>query len=258
MEISSNRKKCKIKLNEQQLDLFSNSDVEEDISTFTLTLSVNGKSENVPANRIVDGRTALFRRERIAPLEESVNFIESSKLEEDDIAILYGSLVDLDREDFLDNSLTLFDQNLSSIKQKATKRGVVLKIKLKNRKTPVLLSSLGEGVNRYIAILCAIWASKDGVLLIDEIENGIHYSNFPKLWKLIYQTSIDANCQIFITSHSKECIKAFNDMQLNNNDNSSTYFEIYRSSKSKNIQVKERSSTQLEYALTHEGNIRGE
>ena len=131
---------------------------------------------------------------------------------------------------------------------------MILKLKLKNRDTPVLLSSLGEGINRYIAILCAIWASKDGYLFIDEIENGIHYTNYEKLWKIIFDASEKAKCQIFITTHSKECIEAFN--RVNENDEG-IYLEFYKNQKNGLIVVKERDNEQLEYALTHNSEIRG-
>jgi predicted ATP-dependent endonuclease of OLD family len=124
----------------------------------------------------------------------------------------------------------------------------------------VLLSSLGEGINRYIAILCAIWASKDGVLLIDEIENGIHYTNYKKLWQIIFQASVDANCQLFITTHSKECIAAFNDVQLDNKYDAcnAQYFEFYRHLKKDLIVASNIDKERLHYSLTHEGRVRGE
>ncbi len=82
---------------------------------------------------------------------DQVNFVGSTKTDEREIAVLYGSLVDLDREDFLNNSLKLFDDNLISIKQRATKNNVILKLKLKDRQTPVLLSALGAKVSIYSA-----------------------------------------------------------------------------------------------------------
>jgi AAA15 family ATPase/GTPase len=196
-----------------------------------------------------------FHRNRQITVD-NVHFIRSTKTSEQDIAILYGSLVDLDREDFLNDSLKIFDDNIISIKQRATENRVILKLKLKDRKMPVLLSSLGEGINRYIAILCAIWASKDGFLLIDEIENGIHYTNYKKLWQLIFQASADASCQLFITSHSKECIEAFNEVQLKYNEGA--YFEFYKNLKTDMITASKRHKEQLKYSLTHQGRVRGE
>ncbi len=191
----------------------------------------------------------------------SVNFINSAVLSDEELAIFYGSFVDMDMEYFIDQSLSQFDEQIVSFKPRATEKGMVLKVKLKEKKEHVLLSSMGEGVSRYIAILCAIWASKDGVLLIDEIENGIHYTNYPKFWKLIHQASRDANCQIFATTHSKECIEAFNQTQLEaeqENYPESAYFELFRNAKTEMIDAHSRSSEQLRYALTHEGRMRGE
>jgi AAA15 family ATPase/GTPase len=159
---------------------------------------------------------------------------------------------------FLNESLRRFDDDIISIKQRATKNNVILKLKLKDRQTPVLLSSLGEGLNRYIAVLCAIWASKDGFLLIDEVENGIHYTNYKKLWHIIFQASAEANCQLFITSHSKECIEAFNEVQLEDNNNSGAYFEFYKNLKTNMITASKRDKEQLKYSLTHQGRMRGE
>ncbi|WP_024298994.1 AAA family ATPase [Methylomicrobium lacus] len=187
-----------------------------------------------------------------------ITYISSAKLNEQDIAILLGSLVDSDKEDFLNQSLSLFDPNIVSIKQITTKHGVVLKFKLKGQDNLVLLSSLGEGVNRYIAILCAIWANKDGFLLIDEIENGIHYTNYKKLWEIIFEASVAANCQLFITTHSKECISAFNDVQFENETCDTQYFEFYNNLKTGLIDASGIDKEQLRYSLTHEGRIRGE
>ena len=163
--------------------------------------------------------------------------------------------MDLNKEDYLYQSLENFDENIVSLKAiPAQHSRMILKLKLKNRETPVLLSSLGEGINRYIAILCAIWASKDGYLFIDEIENAIHYTNYEKLWRIILDASEKANCQIFITTHSKECIEVFN--RVNENDEG-IYLEFYKNQKNGLIVVKERDNEQLEYALTHNSEIRG-
>ncbi|WOE70846.1 AAA family ATPase [Hydrogenimonas thermophila] len=184
---------------------------------------------------------------------KNVKFIPSSSLNTLLISILYGNLIEFDKEEFLNNSLQLFDQNIKSLKQIVKENEVVLKVKLTDRLVP--LSSLGEGINRFIAILCAIWASKDGYLLIDEIENGIHYTNYEKLWKIIFEASKEANCQVFATTHSKECIEAFNKV---NKENEGAYLEFYMNKKTNNILVKNRDYEQLSYSLSHKGRFRGE
>jgi AAA15 family ATPase/GTPase len=218
----------------------------------SLKLTVNEESFIVPIERISD-RTLMIRRELDSKL--SINFISSSTAEEKEIAIYYGRLIDINMEKFLDESLSLFDENIIALKQKMTDRDVVLKLQLKNRETPVLLSSLGEGINRYIAILCAIWSSKNGYLFIDEIENGIHYTNYEKLWRIIFEASEKANCQVFVTSHSKECIEAFNRV---NEEDEGIYLELYKNQKNGLIEAQDIDYKQLSYELTHGGEVRGE
>jgi AAA15 family ATPase/GTPase len=258
IKISTENKRCEMYLNVQPDGFGFDPEFEEDmeniIPTTSLSLAINGNEKSFPVERLLRRKMPLLKERKI----ENVNLIGSAKTEEREIAVLYGSLVDLDREYFLNDSLRIFDDNIISIKQRATKNNVILKLKLKDRQTPVLLSSLGEGLNRYIAVLCAIWACKDGFLLIDEVENGIHYTNYKKLWHIIFQASAEANCQLFITSHSKECIEAFNEVQLEDKNNSGAYFEFYKNLKTDIFTASKRDKEQLNYSLTHQGRMRGE
>ncbi|MGR8933106.1 MAG: AAA family ATPase [Gammaproteobacteria bacterium] len=254
MAISSSSKSCIIERRIKPLDESDNEqDIENILPIEVFTFSVNGSSTDLSENAFLNTKFR-FTPPYFAP----INYIYSSKIDEQEIAILLGSLINLDREEFLNSSLQTFEENIIAIKQIVKKRGVILKLKLKNKDSLVLLSSLGEGINRYIAILCAIWASKDGILLIDEIENGIHYTNYEKLWRLIFQASQDANCQLFITSHSKECISAFNAAQFEIESCNAQYFEFYRNLKTGLITASAIDKEQLRYALTHEGRMRGE
>lgn len=232
-------------------DLFN--EEEDTIITHEPVLKLTLEKEHriIPIDR-------LFNRPMMGREPENklnINFISSSTTDERQIAVYYGKLVNLNKEEYLNDSLSLFDENIVALKQIVTERDVVLKLLLANREAPVLLSSLGEGINRYIAILCAVWASQDGYLFIDEIENGIYYTNYQKLWKIIFEASKMANCQIFTTTHSLECIKAFNEI---NSENEGAYFEFYRSKKNNQINAKLRDKEQLDYSISHNGEFRGE
>jgi len=71
------------------------------------------------------------------------------------------------------------------------------------------LTQFGEGLQRifYIALLFA--KAKNGIVLIDEIETAIHYTLLVQFTKFIQKLAADFNVQVFISSHSKECINAF-------------------------------------------------
>lgn len=81
--------------------------------------------------------------------------------------------------------------------------------KLEGREVPVPLKHLGDGVNRLFGMALALVNSQGGLLLLDEIENGIHYSVQESLWRFILEVSKRLNVQVFATSHSWDCIKAF-------------------------------------------------
>jgi len=211
------------------------------------SISFNHEIRQLPIRILTDNKENLnnFSIKR-------TKYIPSNTISSFNIALLYSELVELDKEEFLNNSLKIFDKDIVALKQITKENEVILKIKIKNKLYP--LSSLGEGINRFITILCAIWASQDGYLLIDEIENGIHYTHYKKLWEIIFKVSKEANCQVFITTHSKECIEMFNEV---NQDDDGCYLELYKNKKD-NIVVKQRGHDVLQYSLTHNGRFRGE
>lgn len=71
------------------------------------------------------------------------------------------------------------------------------------------ITSYGEGLQRIFEISLAFAYAKHGVILIDELETGIHHSLLIEFTKFIQELSAKFNVQVFVTSHSKECIDAF-------------------------------------------------
>ena len=58
-------------------------------------------------------------------------------------------------------------------------------------------------------VALALANCRDGTLLIDEAENGIHYSLQSKFWNMILRTAEAHNVQVVATTHSKDCIDGF-------------------------------------------------
>ena len=67
---------------------------------------------------------------------------------------------------------------------------------------------MGEGIAKLLSYILAIANAKNGIVLIDEIENGLHHSVLPDVWKSIETISRKYNCQVILTTHSYEAIKA--------------------------------------------------
>ncbi|MBI3505487.1 MAG: AAA family ATPase [Proteobacteria bacterium] len=68
----------------------------------------------------------------------------------------------------------------------------------------VPLSLLGEGFNKLLGIAIAMVVAENGIVLIDEIENGFHFSFFSKLIDFINRIAAQKGIQVFMTSHSGE------------------------------------------------------
>ena len=70
------------------------------------------------------------------------------------------------------------------------------------------LGLVSNGINKLVAILLAITSHAKGIVLIDEIENGIYYQKMPKMWQAIFQFCQRYQVQLFASTHSLECLKA--------------------------------------------------
>jgi hypothetical protein len=83
-------------------------------------------------------------------------------------------------------------------------------VKLAGLPNPIPLRALGDGVSRMFAVALAMEIARSSkLLLIDEIENGIHYSVLPAFWRFVFEAAAQRDVQVFATSHSWDCIEAF-------------------------------------------------
>jgi len=83
------------------------------------------------------------------------------------------------------------------------------RLRLRSREKPIPSKVLGDGINRLIGLSMALACSRDGILLVDEIENGIHWSVLPEVWRFIVKVAKRLNVQVFATTHSNDCLRAF-------------------------------------------------
>jgi AAA15 family ATPase/GTPase len=71
------------------------------------------------------------------------------------------------------------------------------------------LNIMGDGMRRILAMITAVSDLKNGVLLVDEIENGLDYASLAVSWKALLAACRKYNVQLIATTHSYECIEAF-------------------------------------------------
>ena len=80
---------------------------------------------------------------------------------------------------------------------------------MRSQDGPVPLKSLGDGAVRLFGAALALANSQDGLLTIDEAENGIHHSVQYDFWKMVVQTAKENNVQVLATTHGWDCIAGF-------------------------------------------------
>lgn len=99
-------------------------------------------------------------------------------------------------------------------------------VKLRGVQGKVPLYSMGDGVLRLLEIFLAVSSTKNGFLLIDEFENGLHYSVQPKVWELIFELAHRFNIQVFATTHSWDCIESFAQVAKDRTDMEGVLFRM--------------------------------
>ena len=82
-------------------------------------------------------------------------------------------------------------------------------VKLRGRDKPVPLRSLGDGAPRLFGLALSLAGSRNGFLVIDEAENGIHHSVHGDFWRMILRTAAENDVQVFAATHSFDCVRGF-------------------------------------------------
>jgi AAA15 family ATPase/GTPase len=77
----------------------------------------------------------------------------------------------------------------------------------------VPISMMGDGTRRILSIIANILVAENGIALIDEISNDLHYSTMEILWRTVLKAAKEFNVQVFATTHSYECLAALAKVQ---------------------------------------------
>ena len=107
-------------------------------------------------------------------------------------------------------------------------------VKLGDQGRPVPLKSLGDGATRLFGIALALANSRNGFLLIDEAENGLHYSIHRDYWRLVLRTARANNTQVLATTHGWDCIRGFAQAAVENEDSEGVLVRLEKDNKQLN------------------------
>jgi AAA15 family ATPase/GTPase len=178
----------------------------------SLQLSADGGLLPFPGRRI-----GVLLSDRVSSKDSKIEsfgtqFISSSSLNIDKAAELFDQIVLTPNENLVEEALQIIEpeiERIALVRSENTRlltnnRGGFI-VRLRNSDQRIPIGSMGDGVWRILALALAIVSAKGGVLLVDEIDTGLHFSTMSKMWKLIWETAKKLDVQVFATTHNSDC-----------------------------------------------------
>lgn len=184
-----------------------------------LTLNVSGIPGPALMKVILSSREGLVfspqgrgkpRRARDAAASPS-QYVATDSLSAVDLTRLWNDIVLTPSEDLVTGALRFLEPGVERIAAVSTVQGGVrggFKVKLRDLAQPVSIGSLGDGTWRLLALAIALVKARGGILLVDEIDTGLHYSVMSDLWRLIEKAAEANDVQVFATTHSSDCVRS--------------------------------------------------
>lgn len=147
---------------------------------------------------------------QLGTMASRARFIDVADADFEYLADLWDAVIrDPVKEQVVTTALQIIEPAAEDIRftSKRTVGGTL--VKLKEYSTRVTISSLGEGIRRALALALSAVTVGKGVLLIDEIDTGLHYRAQADVWRLLLKVARERDIQIFATTHSWDCVEAF-------------------------------------------------
>lgn len=186
---------------------------------------------------------------RVPNPKGSSRLLTTNYISYDELSILWDKITLTPKEEKVVEALKILDPNverLSFTSSQTSNSGIL--IRLKNEENPIPLGSMGDGMRRILAITASLVSVKNGTLLIDEIDTGLYHRVLTDMWRLIIETSAKQDAQVFATTHSWDCVKAFQQALINYND--PDMGRLLRLEKiDKNVNLVSYSTTELDIAI---------
>jgi len=159
-----------------------------------------------------------YNSERVS----NVKYIDNFGFSNGQLNSVFKIIQEKDSENILNNYIKMFDSNILNFKILGEEPSCKSSVSNKYQN----INEFGDGLKHYISIICSLYTCENGYLFIDEIDNGIHYTQLEKLWEIIFTISKEVNCQVFATTHSKEMINAYEKVSKELRDEDICFIEL--------------------------------
>jgi len=161
-------------------------------------------------------RYTVQQRDRIGDTEKLLNddavavaYLTADGFSDDKAAFLWDALVQSPGQELVLDWLRMLDpkiEDLAYIGDEGIGRTRTALLKME-REGRIPLRSMGDGFTRLLHVGLAMASASQGILLIDEFENGLHWKIQEQLWNVLSEAAQKFNVQIFATTHSRDCIE---------------------------------------------------
>jgi len=152
--------------------------------------------------------------------KHNIQFIRPWEINTTFNGTLFDRIILTDKEKYVVDALKIIEpdtEKIAFIADNTGDRKAVVKLSSVPEVLP--LKSMGDGINWILTIILALVNADNGFLLVDELENGLHYTVQEQLWNIIFMLAQRLNVQVFVTTHDDDCIRGFENI-LNSPDNS--------------------------------------
>lgn len=175
--------------------------------------------------------------------QQKTQFVTSSSFATQDMIELFDRVVLTDNEKGVLNALQTIEPNIVKIASVnpyvirnsfESRSGFVVRLSDSNQRVPI--GSMGDGVWRMLGLSLAIVCAQDGVLFVDEIDTGLHFTAMSDMWKLICKTAKELNVQVFATTHNSDCWRSLSSI-AREEDATEDGITIQRIEKDKDVAV---------------------
>ncbi len=202
---------------------------------------------------IADTRRGITGTSKLKQLEQSTIFLLTGlKLQ---LTSHYEQARFDGKADIVLNAIRIIDNTIEKIEVFNIGEPIIYLTKKDGVRMP--LSLFGDAVNTVLKFILSIINNPKKIILIDEIENGIHFTNQEKIWEMLFNLAIEYKVQIFSTTHSLEMIKAFTYIAQKFPEDA-VYFEMVRSQKTQKIKAIKHNLDTLNFELERNIGIRGD
>lgn len=176
-----------------------------------------GKSIRLPLSNGGGVSSDAVRRSGLSGSDTShpVRYVSSAGLTVTNVVSMFQDIVLTTEEEAVVRALRAIDPTIERLATVGDERRVSIPgdrggivVRCSGTKQRIPIGSMGDGTWRMLGLALALATAKEGILLVDEIDTGLHFTVMEDMWKVVDEASRRLGVQVFATTHSRDCYES--------------------------------------------------